>query len=87
MSEIAITISELRGMLGKRVNHENKVYQIIEVIEHSHEIVLLPMNNEMYIQPDQHGDAHRRVPNAVTIPALTADKQELHPAFLALVFH
>jgi len=71
-------------MIGKQVVHNTIAYQIIEVLEDSHELVLLHLLDETNIQPDQHGDAHRRVPVTTTIPVLTADKNELHPSFVAL---
>jgi len=84
MTEINITLSQLRGMIGQTVIVDNKYYLVIEVLEQSTELVLQVKHSETYIQSDQHGDARRRVPTTLTIPVLTADKSGLHPAFLEI---
>ncbi len=84
MGELHITLVQLRGMIGKQVLHNARAYQIIEVLEYSQELVLQHALNETDIQLNQHGDAHRRVPATTTVPVLTADRNELHPTFLAL---
>ncbi|MGD8782925.1 MAG: hypothetical protein PVF28_01580 [Thioalkalispiraceae bacterium] len=84
MTEINITLSQLRGMIGQTVTLGDKHYLVIEVLEQSTELVLQVKHPDTYIQPDQHGDAHRRVPTTLTIPVLTADKTGLHPAFLEI---
>ena len=84
MSELIITITQLRGMIGKQVLLNTRAYQIVEVLEFSQELVLQHSLDETDIQPNQHGDANRRVPATTTVPVLTADKHELHPTFLAL---
>ena len=71
-------------MIGQKVVHQGMSCQIIEVIEINTSLVLQAYDKDKVIQMDQHGDAHRRVPNTVTIPVLTSDKTELHPEFLAL---
>jgi len=83
MTVINITLSQLRGMIGQTVIVESRHYRVIEVLEHSTELVL-QVHQETNIQPNQHGDAHRRVPATLTIPVLTANKMSLHPAFLEL---
>jgi len=83
MTAINITLSQLRGMIGQTVIVESRHYLVIEVLEHSTELVL-QVRQETNIQPNQHGDAHRRVPATLTIPVLTANKMNLHPAFLEL---
>lgn len=85
MNTITITLSQLRGMIGQTVIVEDKHYLVIEVLEAGTELVLQDKYYETYIhQSNQHGDAHRRVPTTLTVPVLTADKTELHPAFLEL---
>jgi hypothetical protein len=84
MSTIEITLTQLRGMIGLKVVHQGTPCQIIEVIEINTSLVLQTHTTDKVIQLDQHGDAHRRVPDTITIPVLTADKTELHPVFLAL---
>ncbi len=84
MTTLNITLNQLRGMIGQSVRHQGRDYDVIEVLEQGTELVLQEKQAATIIQPDQHGDAHRRVPKTVTIPVLTADKTELHPSFLAL---
>jgi hypothetical protein len=84
MSEINITLTQLRGMIGQTVIVDDKHYLVIEVLEQSTELVLQVKQSDTYIQPDQHGDARRRVPTTITVPVLTADKTGIHPAFLEL---
>lgn len=84
MTEINITLSQLRGMIGQTVILENKHYLVIEVLEQNTELVLQGKQDETSIQSNQHGEAHRRVPETITIPVLTADKTRLHPYFLEL---
>jgi hypothetical protein len=84
MTEINITLSQLRGMIGQTVILKSKLYLVIEVLEQNTELVLQGKQEETAIQSNQHGDAHRRVPETLTIPVLTADKTRLHPSFLEL---
>ena len=84
MAELHISITQLRGMIGQPVFLDQHYYQIIEVIEVSQELVLQHSSDHSDIQPDQYGDAHRRVPRITTIPIFTADQREFHPMFLAL---
>lgn len=84
MSTIKITLSQLRGMIGQTVIVDGKHYLVIEVLEDDTELVLQVKYHETFIQPNQHGDANRRVPTTLTVPVLTADKMKLHPAFLEL---
>jgi len=84
MTTIEITLVQLRGMIGQKVRHQGMACQVIEVLENTTSLVLQVYEPGRKIQPDQHGDAHRRVPETITIPVLTQDKEELHPSFLAL---
>ncbi|VAW97045.1 hypothetical protein MNBD_GAMMA21-828 [hydrothermal vent metagenome] len=84
MPELNISLLQLRGMIGKQVLVGTRAYQVIEVLEFSQELVLQHSLDGTDIQPNQHGDANRRVPATTTVPVLTADRNEFHPAFLAL---
>ena len=84
MSTIEITLTQLRGMIGQLVLHKGVACQVIEVLEMNTCLVLQVRETNHTIQPDQHGDAHRRVPETITIPVLSSDKTELHPHFMAL---
>ena len=84
MTEITITIQQLRGMIGLYVIHNGIPCQIIEVLEDGPSIVLQSISDEGTIQGNQHGDATRRVRETFTIPVLSKDKTEIHPHYLAL---
>ncbi len=84
MPDLNISLLQLRDMIGRQVLVGTRAYQVIEVLEYSQELVLLHSLDGTDIQPNQHGDANRRVPATTTVPVLTADRNEFHPAFLAL---
>ena len=84
MTEIIITLEQLRGMIGLHVFHDGNLCQIVEVLEDSTSLVLQSIHTTDAIQPNQHGDANRRVPATYTIPVLNTEKSELHPVFLSL---
>ncbi len=84
---INISLHQLRGMIGQKVMHGGIEYVVVEVLEHSTELVLQEVCETTTIQANQHGDAHRKVPSTITIPVLSANKTELHPHFLALELH
>lgn len=82
MSEIEITLEQLRGMIGIKLYYNNKPCQVIEILEDGPSLVL--QHDESNIQKDQHGNAHRRVPETHCIPVLNGDKKELSEIFLSL---
>ncbi|MEJ2361482.1 MAG: hypothetical protein P8Z75_08650 [Gammaproteobacteria bacterium] len=83
METIIISLSQLRGMIGQRVIYQGQTCLVIEVLEQDTELVL-QIEEQHTIQPDQYGEARRVVPGTITIPVLTQDKTELHASFLAL---
>lgn len=83
METIIISLSQLRGMIGQQVIHQGHRCLVVEVLEQSTELVL-QIEEQHTIQPDQYGEARRLVPDTVTIPVLTTDRTELHATFLAL---
>lgn len=82
MPELIITLNQLRGMIGIKLYHNNKACQVIEVLEDGPSLVLQYFENN--IQNNQHGDAHRRVPETFCLPVLSNNKKELSEIFLAL---
>jgi hypothetical protein len=82
MSELVISLKQLRGMIGVKLCHNNKKCQVIEVLEDGPSLVLQYFEND--IQENQHGNAHRRVPETVCIPVLSGDKKKLSDVFLSL---
>ena len=84
MSEIIITLDQLRSMIGMRLMHQGILCQVIEVLQDGPSLVLQSIDEAPSIQPNQHGEATRRTPVTYTVPVLNQDKTELHAQFLAL---
>jgi len=84
MDAIDITIDQLRGLLGLRVQFRGEAHTIIEVIEDGPAIVLAPERDTSAIQPDAYGNARRQARVLLTIPLLTPDRRQLHADFLEL---
>lgn len=82
MSEIIITLDQLRGMIGIHLYYNNKECQVVEVLEDGPSLVLQHFEND--IQEIQHGSAHHRTPDTFCIPVLSSDKKELSEVFLSL---
>lgn len=82
MSELIISLKQLRGMIGINLCYNNKACQVVEVLEDGPSLVLQYFDNN--IQKNQHGNAHRRVPETFCIPILSRDKTELSELFLSL---
>jgi len=80
MSELVISLQQLRGMIGINLYHNNKACQVVEVLEDGPSLVLQYFEND--IQKNQHGNAHRRVPETFCIPILSNDKTELSGQYL-----
>lgn len=63
----------LRKLIGGRARYHDEIYEIIEVLEDGPALVLQNYDHKT-IQADQHGEAHRRVPETVTLTLpLTGD--------------
>lgn len=84
MSQITITVEQLRGLIGLRVIHQDETCRVIEVIEDSLSIVVEHENRDPAIQSDQHGHANRRVPQTTIIPVLNSSGDEFDTRFLCL---
>lgn len=78
------SLTQLRGLIGLHVHYNGARCQIIEVLEDEPALILQDCERHTIIQPDQLGEAHRRVPSTFTIPVLSGDKTELNPMFLEL---
>jgi len=63
-------ITALRDSIGQRVRFRDVTFEIIEILEDGPSFVLQDCEKHTSIQPDQHGEAHRRVPNTITVPVL-----------------
>lgn len=67
MANKADIITTLRQHIGRYVRHQGAVYEVIEVLEDVPALVLQDCEQHTTIQADQHGEAHRRVPQTRTI--------------------
>ena len=83
MSEINITLDQLRNMIGIKVYHQGIACHIVEVLEDGPSLVLKCLD-ENHIQANQFGDPSRRVAETFIVPVLSADGTTIHPAYLAL---
>ncbi len=79
-----IDIDKIRGLIGRHVIYNNTRYVVVEVLEDSPALVLEA--HETVIQADQHGEAHRRVPNTETVPVLSSAGNEYSIAYLNINF-
>jgi len=70
MTPLISDIDSLRSAIGKRVRFHNVVFEIIEILEDGPSFVLQDCEERTSIQPDQHGEAHRRVPQTMTLPII-----------------
>ncbi len=80
-----ISTQKLRSLIGTHVNWQNQEHVIVEVLEDELALVLRSTQQSKIIQPDQHGEAHRRVQNTVTLTIYSnTEKSELNPEFMEL---
>lgn len=56
------------ALIGRRVRYQGQTYEIIEILIEEPALLVLQNEGHTTIQPDQHGEAHRRVPETVTLP-------------------
>jgi len=80
----AIPLNRLRKLIGLKVRHQGAQWEIIEVMEDNPALVLRDCEMHTVIQPDQHGEAHRRVPITIMMPLFEEDGVSLNPALLNL---
>ncbi|NOY66283.1 MAG: hypothetical protein GXP13_02585 [Gammaproteobacteria bacterium] len=83
MTNIVITLDQLRGMIGVAVIHQGIPCKIVEVLEDGPSLVLINID-ESHIQVNQYGNPLRKVPQTFTVPVLNSAGDEIHPAYLAL---
>lgn len=84
MTELNISLEQLRGMIGLRVQHRGIVCCVIEVLEDGPALVLQDGERREGLQDDQYGGPGRHVPEIYTIPVISSDRRELHEDFLSL---
>lgn len=79
--DIESLLQKLRGLIGTRLLHQGQSCRIIEVVEPGPMLILQCENSNGMIQPNQYGDATRRVPKTICVPVLNEDGSEFHPEF------
>lgn len=83
MSELELSVDQLRGMIGVEVSHRGIPCRVIEVLDDGPTLVLQDLKRRD-MQTDQYGDPRRRVPTTYTVPVLDSDRRSIHPDFLGL---
>ena len=82
---IEISTEQIRGMIGLQVKYHDTFCRVVEILDDGPAIILEDMESQRNsIQADQHGEAHRRVPQTYTITVLSPDKMEFSAIFLSL---
>ena len=84
LPQIDVDITQLRRLIGQSVRYQGVKCTVIEVLEDDPALVLEACHQQTTIQPDQHGEAHRRVPTTITVPVLNKTGNEFTPGFLDL---
>lgn len=82
-----IDVDNLHNLIGQEVRYDGRPCKVIEVIEEIPALILQHHDPSATIQPDQHGEAHRKVPSTITLPVLDRERGGLHPAFSDLNLH
>jgi len=77
----------LRKLIGRRARHQGRLYEIVEVLMEDVPTLVLKSSDTNTIQADQHGEAHRRVPETteVTIPLTESGSVDIEGLDLELL--
>lgn len=84
MPHTAVSLEQLRALIGRRVRHAGVQCQVIEILEDGPALVLQDCEQHTIIQPDQHGEAHRRVAPTFIVPLAGDEPDKLNPTFVNL---
>lgn len=60
-------LEELQTLIGETVSYDNTTCRIVEVLAEGPALVM-QCDHERNIQPNQFGDAQRKVPRSMTVP-------------------
>lgn len=83
MTMPGVTIDQLHHLIGVQVRYQGVRCQVVEILEDGPTLVLQDMEQHTSIQPDQLGEANRRVPTTFTVP-VWHPLEGFNPAFLDL---
>jgi hypothetical protein len=78
-----LRLGPLRELVGQRLRYKGRVYEVIDLLEEDVELVLESVDS-VAIQADQFGEAHRQVPETVTVPVWDPIRGTLHEEFTRL---
>lgn len=81
MQNPPLKVANLHNLIGHEVRYQGRTCRIIEVIEDIPALILQQQQPNASIQPDQHGEARRKVPDTITLPVIDRESGALHPAF------
>ncbi|MFN2309826.1 MAG: hypothetical protein ABR553_08865 [Gammaproteobacteria bacterium] len=84
MDTLDLDLARLRTCIGQELDFDGHHCRIIEILEDGPALVLACESAAAVIQPDQYGDANRRVTLTRTVPVLSSDQLQFHPEFLRL---
>ena len=77
--------SNLHSLVGRRLVYEGVACQVIDVISDGPTVVLCRTDADGIIQPNQFGEARRRVPQTYMIPFWSQVRDDLHPVLIELL--
>lgn len=78
--------SRLQPLIGRHARYQGELYEIFEILEHDPPALILQNVSHTRIQADRHGEAHRRVPETVTVPlAMDDDALDLRAMEIELI--
>lgn len=84
MTALTVTVQRLRACIGREVVCGGERCVIVEVLEDGPMLVLSCLSGATVVQPNQHGEATRRVPQTRTVPVINPGDGALHAEFLKL---
>lgn len=84
MIDLPISSTNLRAMLGARLQYRGAPYTVIEIIDTPTALILEADEPSSRIQTDVNGNARREMRELVTVPIFTADSEKLHSEFLQI---
>jgi hypothetical protein len=76
----------LSPLIGQQAVVDGIRCQVIEILDTEPEprLVVGEVAGHHVIQPDQHGEPHRRVERTFTLPLLNEDHSDIHPVIQTL---
>ena len=76
-------LEKLRQLIGRQVAYQGNTCRVIELLEPERVLVLRCEGNSRHIQPNQFGEASRRVQKCISLPVFDDESGELLPMILA----